>query len=59
MSALCGDVYCVFAEVDAVDEGRCAELDLMLLEELLEVYLAYNFPTLNVPVNNFGVIAGR
>ena len=58
MAALGGDVDGVFVEVEAVDEGRRAELDLVLLEQLLQVDFPHVFAALHVPVDEFGVVAG-
>lgn len=57
MSAFCSDVDSIFAKMNAVYEGRRAELYLVLLKKLLQVDLAYYFTTLDVPMNYFGVIA--
>lgn len=57
VAALGSDVDRVFVEMEAVDEGRRAELDLVLFEELLQVDFPHAFAALHVPMDELGVVA--
>lgn len=51
MSAFSGSVDGAFVEVDAVDEGRSTELDLVLVKQVLHIDLAYYLSALDVPMD--------
>ena len=57
VAALGSDVDRVFVEMEAVDEGRRAELDLVLFEELLQVDFPHALAALHVPMDELGVVA--
>jgi hypothetical protein len=59
VATLRGHVYRILVEVDAVDEGRRAKLDLMLFKKLLQVDLTHHLPALDIPVHEFRVIPRR
>ena len=59
VSALRRYVDGVLGAVDAVDEGRGVELDVVPLHHLLQVDLSRDFAVVDVPVDQLGVEAAR
>lgn len=57
VATLSGRVDGIFMKVQAIDEGRSAELDFVFVKEVLQIDFTNSFAVLDIPVNDFGVVS--